>query len=285
MASEWKKGDLTLRLIFINSIVFLVVNILFLLFDNLGAGWSQYVFYLASSSSPAYLLFHPWTLVTHMFTHENFGHWLWNMVALYFSATIFTHFLGKKKLLTTYLVAGFSGFLLYFLAFNLIPSLGGHGSVLGASAAIMGVLLAAAATAPEFELSIWGIINIKLKYLAAIYVILDVVGLRDGWNSGGHIAHLGGALFGFVYARQLKDSRNITSWAEMWVGILFFGDKRKKTKLVKLRSDTFRSDEEFNLEKKERQKRVDDILDKISRSGYESLTREEKDFLFRYSQK
>ena len=283
--NEWNKSDVTLRLVIINTLVFLGINAVYLLVPNAEENAGRYALYLASSASLRFLLYHPWTIITHMFAHVEFSHWLWNMVALYFSSVIFIYFLGKKKLVTLYFGGGLAGFSCFVLLAQFIPTLGRDNAVLGASAAIMAIFLAAAATAPDFEVSIWGIIRVKLKYLAAVYVILDFVSLRGGWNSGGHIAHLGGALFGFLYARQLKEGKNLLAWLETQVGRLFFGERRRRVHAVKTRSAATKSDELFNLEKKERQQRIDSILDKISKAGYESLTKEEKDFLFRFSQK
>lgn len=282
---EFKLSDTTMRIVLVCTAVLLLVNLgLLLLSDDGLAMAAHYNLYLSASSDGWYMLNHPWTLITHMFTHVDFWHWLWNMVGLIFSGRLFHHFLGNRKMLTTYLLGGLAGFALFFIAFNLLPIIDGEATVIGASGAIMAVFIAIAAYAPNYEVGLFGgSWRIQIKYLAAVYVIADFVSIRYFENTGGHLAHLGGALYGFVLARYLREGKDIQAWAEKWIGRWFFGERPVRMKVVKTQRP--RTDEDFNAEKLRNQKRVDSILDKISRGGYDSLTREEKEFLFKYSQK
>jgi membrane associated rhomboid family serine protease len=283
--SEFKLSDTSMRIILVCTAILVGINIVLLSVTKLESSGllEYYALYLAASSDPWYMLTHPWTLITHMFTHIQFDHWLWNMVGLLFSGRLFSHFLGNKSMFTTYLAGGLGGYALFFITVNLLPIYDGEVTVLGASAAIMAVLLGIATYAPNYEVSIWGIFNIRLKYLAALYVIFDFVSIRYFENTGGHIAHLGGALYGFILARYLREGINIQRIPEKWIGRLFFGERPVRMKVVS--SKKTKTDEEFNADKLKNAKRVDALLDKISRGGYDSLTKEEKEFLFKQSQK
>jgi hypothetical protein len=156
--------------------------------------------------------------------------------------------------------------------------------VLGASAAVMAIVVATAVTKPNQVVMFFGVVRMELKWLAAILVLLDLASIRQSANSGGHIGHLGGAIYGYFYASQLKKGKDMGSWIHRmldWFQGLF---KRKKM-YVASNQGRPKTDEQFNLEKKAKQQRIDQILDKISRSGYDSLSKDEKDFLFKNADK
>ncbi|MDZ4823382.1 MAG: rhomboid family intramembrane serine protease [Flavobacteriales bacterium] len=278
LKNEFRRGNLPLRLVLINTAVLIFINLL-----QLTIGESSTIFYFGASTDFVYTITHPWTIITHMFTHKDFWHWFGNMVVLYFAGLMFLQFLGAKKFLSTYLVGGLAGLVLCIIGGLISEDLSGR-MLIGASAAIMACFVAVASYAPNFEVNLFGVFRVQLKYIAAVYVILDFVSIGESLNSGGHVAHLGGALYGFMYARLLKDGRNIQSWMDSLVGMIFFGERRSKLRVVHTKRGG-KSDEEFNIEKKANQRRVDVILDKISRGGYESLSKEEKEFLFKFSQK
>lgn len=287
--NQYKNGSVLIKLIFINVLVFLAVNVIGLLlyFFNIENGIQQLVYWLSLPSDVTKLLYRPWTILSYMFLHEEIFHLLFNMLVLYFGGQIFLQFLNNKKLLSTYLLGGLSGGLLYVLLFNVLPVFEQQTSLsfaLGASASVMAVLIAAATYVPNFVVRLIFLGNVKLKYIALIYVVLDVISIPKG-NSGGHIAHLGGALFGFVYISQLQKGKDLTAGFNRFLDSLksLFSFKRKMKVVYK--SPKSRDDYQFNEQKKANQQKIDAILDKISKSGYDSLTGEEKAILFDASRK
>jgi len=286
---KFQGGDALMRLLLINVGVFLLINIYLLLLFITKAEPTAFLgdnLALAASSNWEVLLIRPWSVVTHMFAHVQFGHFLFNMIALYFMGQLFVSLQGSKRLLNLYVLGGLSGFALFFIAYNVFEvfrTIQGT-YVLGASAAVMAITVAAATLQPKREIYLFGAIRLELMWLAAILILLDLASVRSGINSGGHIGHIGGAIFGFIYARQLQKGKEMGSWLTSLferVSRLFSGKRMK----VVSNNGRPKTDEQFNLEKKERQRRTDEILDKISRSGYDSLSKGEKEFLFKNAQK
>lgn len=286
MWSYWKKSDALTRLLTINAAVFVFLLILHILqrwtsssFVDL---WGE-DFHLAATAYFPELIRRPWSIISHMFTHVEFSHFLFNMVSLYMAGRLFQVFLSPAQLVVNYLLGGLSGFGLYVLAYNVFPALNEKSFILGASAAVMSIILTVGVIQPDFEVKLFGVFDMKLKWLCALLVLLDLVTLRKGENTGGHIGHLGGALFGVLYAVQWQKGKHPAQWLERWLDRLRNGPRRKGMR-VEVNHGRPKTDDEFNAERKAKQDRVDRILDKISRTGYESLSKEEKDFLFKNSQ-
>ena len=275
-----------MQLIYINGGIFLLMMVLRLLFYLTGNAdsFELFTYYLTIPASPKLLLFRPWTLLTHMFIHAGFLHILFNMVWLYFGGTIFLNFLDSKKLLSTYLLGGFSGAAFFVLAMNMFPIFSPtapYAVAEGASAAVLAIMVAAATTVPNYVVRLVLIGPVKLKYIALVSVILDILLIPNG-NAGGHFGHLGGAFFGFLFASQLKRGTDLT--VDFLKPIYWlkngFPKRHKKIKVVHRKP---KSDHEFNAEKASKQEQIDTILDKIKRSGYDSLSKKEKEILFKAS--
>lgn len=292
---QWRTGGMVVRLILINVTVFLALFVIQLIMlgvagTRMGAeAMREYyvVQWLRSTSDLGELLYKPWTVFTYMFLHADIGHIFWNMIMLWFGGRMFQDLLGDKRLLGNYLLGGLCGFVLFVLSQNLFPGIhGGYTSgIQGASAAVLSVFVGIAAYRPDMIVNLILIGPVKLMYVAAVFVLLDFIGIGSG-DGVAHEAHLGGALYGFLAAQQLKRGND---WSLGFVNFLEriwpFG-RRRTPKLRVEKSFTRsaqRSDEAFNSTKREKQARVDGILDKISRSGYDSLSKEEKDFLFKAS--
>lgn len=250
----------------INISVFLLLNILIHLV-KLGGGKMQ----AAEILSPLICLpgnlsefgTHFWTLGTYMFAHLGFRHLLGNMLWLFFLGRIFCELLGSKRMFTVYLLGGLSGGILYLIISQFIA--GGPNSILlGASGSVMAVVVGVATYSPDYRIFPFGI-PMKLKWLALISFILTTL-LDLSENTGGKAAHIGGALFGLIWAYNLKK------------GNMFAGTFQRKPKLNVVHTKRV-SDAEYNAQKLSVRKRVDEILDKISRSGYDSLSKDEKEFL------
>ncbi len=286
--SFFKSGDGLSRLIFVNVSVFIVLLIIAVVaqFNGRSVRLEEYPnIYLSSTSDLELLARKPWTILTHMFAHIEVGHFLFNLVTLFTVGKLFRHFLGSKRLVANYILGGLAGFLVYLICYNIFPGLNTKSSILGASAAVMSLIITIGMVKPNYAIKLFGVFEMKLIWLCGILVFVDLISLQKGFNSGGHLGHLGGALFGFFYARNYNEGKNMASWFENLlsrISSVFNGKKRSDLHTVHKRPKT---DEQFNVEKASRQKRIDQILDKISRAGYDSLTKDEKDFLFKYSQK
>lgn len=282
LIARWKSFGIVERLITINVLVFITIFTLSLVgkwfnISILNAG-SESEFFLAVSSNWRVLLARPWTIVTHMFVHAGVMHILFNMVFLYFAGRMFVGFFGAKKLLSTYLLGGISGFILFFIASQLLPNTGGM--AVGASAAIMAIFIAVATYFPNMEIRLFLFGNVKLKYVALIYILIDYLSL-GGMNAGGHIGHLGGAAYGFALMYNLKHGRDIGLWFEQLLDRLASLFSRKGMRVVHRNKPKKRvvSDDDFNAQKLDKQKQIDRILDKISKGGWDSLSKDEKEFL------
>ncbi len=288
--NQYKSGSALIKLIIINVAVFIGVHLIGLIFwfsavDN---GANIIVSWLALPASVSQYLFKPWTIITYMFLHESFIHILFNMIVLYFGGTIFLNYLSGKKLVVVYLLGGLAGGLIYVLAFNLLPvfeHLSTISVALGASASVMAILVAAATYVPNYVVRMMFLGEVKFKHIAIGYVILDLISIPQG-NAGGHIAHLGGALFGFFFVVQLKKGKDFTLGFSRLLDILKAMLKpQKKMKVVYKKQGKTKTDQAYNEQKVNNQKKVDIILDKISKSGYDSLSAEEKSILFDASKK
>lgn len=242
--------------------------------------------WLAVPASLTTLLQHPWTLITYMFLHEDFMHIFFNMLMLYFGGKLFMEYLGGKKLVTTYLLGGLAGALFYIAAFNIFPVFGdilGNSYALGASASVLAILVAVATFVPDYSVNFMFIGRIKMKYIALFLVLIDLLSIERS-NPGGHIAHLGGALWGFIYILALKKGNDPGKLFRP-VRTFFRGLFVRKPKMKVHYTQRPVTDDEYSARKADQQKKIDAILDKISKSGYDSLTREEKDQLFNSSKR
>jgi len=225
----------------------------------------------------------PWSIVTYSFFHGNFWHILMNMLILYYVGRILLNLFDPKKFLNIYFLGVISGGLAFLLSSNIFPAfLENTLPMVGASAGVMAVLLFVCTYMPNQEVRLF-VFNIKLWYIGAFFVLKDLIQLPMG-NAGGHIAHLGGAILGYFYARQLAEGRDIGAGFSKFIDGLsnMFNTKEKKApmKTVYKNKASVRTTKS-KREKDINQRQIDDILDKISKSGYESLTKAEKDFLFK----
>ena len=295
------KSSMVGKLLIINIAVYLFISVADILFFLFGMpGYMEYlsVKYLAMPAALDRLAFRFYTPLTYMFLHVDFWHIFANMLWLFCIKQMLEMLLNNRQILGIYLLGGLTGAVVYALSYNVFPvfSAGLDSAVcLGASAAVTAYIVMIAVLQPDYKVLFFGILPVTFKWIAVAYVVFDVFQLK-GDNAGGHFAHLGGALFGLLFALQFKKGRDITE-----------GFNRLIDKLVSLGSVSFRkpemkvnynkykdtnitenkpfTDAEFNAKKAEDQKKTDEILDKISKSGYANLTKEEKEFLFKMSRK
>ncbi|MBB3054694.1 rhomboid family protein [Mucilaginibacter gotjawali] len=285
MSTLWKDIQLKMLhsgsklnlLIGINIIVFLLINVpsifetLFFNSHNLDRLTTEYLLLPASLHK---LLTHFWTPLTYMFMHAGIFHILFNMLWLYWFGQIFEEFLGKKRTVGLYLMGGFAGAFLFVFCYNVLPfytqlHVADNSTLVGASAGVMAVMVATATQLPNYTIPLILIGPVKLKWLVLFFIVVDFFGITSA-NAGGELSHLGGALIGFIYIKQLQKGND-------WIaGITKIFKPRPKLRVVS-------SNPSGRSSGAPRQEEIDLILDKISRSGYDSLSKQEKDILFRAS--
>ncbi|MDA8923806.1 rhomboid family intramembrane serine protease [Flavobacteriaceae bacterium] len=228
------------------------------------------------SPHPSTFIFQPWTLISYGFLHGSFGHILWNMLLLYYAAQFFLNLFSPKRFLNVYFSGIIAGGVVFMLSYALFPVFEGHyPSLVGASAGVMAVLIFSCTYMPNQEIRLL-FFNVKLMYLGIGLVVLDVLQIPTG-NAGGHIAHIGGAALGFLYASQLQKGNDIGRGFDWVIESITAMFKPKKT--METVHKAKRKSRQPSYVKS--QKEIDTILDKISDSGYESLSKEEKELLFK----
>ena len=280
-----KGGNSLTKLIYINVGVFLITSILHVLSFLFMVNSLEFLNYFTLPASISYFIKKPWSIITYMFLHQSFIHLLFNMIWLYFGGQIFLSFFDNKKLISTYVLGGISGAVLFIISFNLFPAFAGvlqNAVAVGASASVLAIIMAITTKSPNYSIRLFLIGNIKLKHIAIVSIVLDILSIPQG-NAGGHIAHLGGAFFGYLYVKQLNGGNDIASGFNKIMDYLATYLKRE-SKLKKAYSRK-KSDQDFRKEKVQEQAKIDKILEKIAKSGYEGLTQEEKDILFKASKK
>jgi membrane associated rhomboid family serine protease len=282
----FRNGSNLTRLVYINIAVFVLITIVavigFLLNNQEISGKALDLFSVPASLNA--LLTRPWTLITYMFTHKDIWHILFNMLWLYWFGRIFLEYLDERKLVAVYLLGGLSGALVYILSFNIFPAFTGvvaDSVAIGASASVMAIVIAIATYVPDYTVQLILLGRIKIKYMAlAIFVLTSVMDFSI--NSGGKLAHIGGAFFGYFYSINLKHGHDIGKGFNSIID--FFATIFKPRKKLKVTHKKVATEYEYNKIKGEHQKQINNILDKISKGGYESLTKEEKETLFKESQ-
>ncbi len=283
------------QLILINVIVFvaLIVTRTILYLTGASGIYSLIMQYLALNSHPLTFITRPWTLITYFFTHEGFLHIIFNMLNLYWFGQLVREYLGEKKLQSLYILGGIAGGVLYLLSYNFIPYFADRAAfsmMIGASASVLAIVVGAATLLPNFAFNLILIGPVKIKYIAAFLVLLSISG-AVGDNAGGNIAHIGGAVLGWLFIKQLQRGtdlgRPIHAILDFFTNLF---KRRPKLKVTHRRTGAApfmprNNGAATSTSGKPDQSEIDRILDKISSSGYESLSKEEKQKLFQASQK
>lgn len=287
ISNQYKFGGMYMKLLLINVGVFLVFFIINL-FSKLMMVPTGYIDSLfVFNSNPEIFLRQPWGIITYMFMHASFMHLLMNMLIFFFMGRMFEQFMGSKKMLSTYIIGGLSGAVLFAIAQNAFPLLRLNDSVylVGASGSVMAILAATATYAPRMEVFLFGLIKVPLWGIAILMALIDITSLASA-DGVAHFAHLGGLIYGYVFATQWKKGKDISTWFDKSISFLVGLFKRKPKMKVEYskhrKSSSKRSTGDkytYNEQKINRQAKLDAILDKIKVSGYDGLTKEEKDFL------
>ena len=299
---EFSQGNMITRIIIVNVALFMLLNLVKLLLYFASGGvlpetYDTFRNFFLISSNWQHTLTHPWSIFTSMFMHEGVFHILFNMLFLYWFGKIVGDLIGDEKILPIYLLGGLAGMAAYFLSANVMPfgALGGR-YALGASAAVMAIVVSAGMIAPNYIMHLLFLGAVKLKYIVTALVFIDMISLANNVNTGGHFAHLGGALFGLFYILRLREGNDLAVPVNNLIDKIrnfFKGTPQKKTtrkgprmayknpskKARKRAKGSAASDSPLQSH----QERIDSILEKIKQSGMESLSEEEKDFLFNAS--
>ena len=272
---QYKTGGMVQKLIFWNIGCFLLSLVFFYSFSVVKF---QIPTWIALSSDFGTFIRTPWSLITFNFFHAGFLHLIFNLMVLHFSGRLFSTYFTDKQLLGVYVLGGIFSGITFVLSYVFIEK---AGLLVGASGAIMAILIAAATYAPFMLLRIPLIGIVKLWHVAFVILLVDLIQMPLD-NTGGHLAHLGGALFGFIYIKLLQSGKDITKpFLALLDTFAYLFKPKKKTPFKKVHRNTTKKVVNSFTEKDITQKQIDDILDKISKSGYDSLTKEEKEFLFK----
>ena len=275
---QYKLGGIALRVIYWNIACFLISLIFFYQYS---VGQFDFPNWLALSSDPQVFIYKPWTFLTYAFFHDGFLHLLFNMLVLNFASNLFLTFFTQKQYLGLYVLSAIFSGVVFALSFYL---LGYAASIVGASAAIMAILVATATYQPLMNVRLLLVGNVKLWHITAVILVLDLMQFRLG-NMGGHISHLAGAVFGFIFIKLLQNGTDLSIIVSRILD--FFVNLFKKspsTPFKKVHKNYNKPTEKTTsriVTKDKTQQQIDEILDKISQSGYDCLTKEEKEFLFK----
>ena len=284
LKDKFRRGNISIQLIYINVAVFILTTMLEVILQLFNRSLTGVFEWLELPASFSRFILQPWSILTYMFMHAGLMHILFNMLWLYWFGTLFLNFFSSKHLRGLYLLGGFCGGLLYMVAYNVFPYFSqmiDFSFMLGASASVLAIVAATAYREPNYPIRLLLFGTIRLKYLALIVIGTDLLFITSN-NAGGHIAHLGGALAGLWFAAGLSKGMDITSWINKTLDALtsLFSFKPRKPKMKVHYSTDRQKDYDYNTRKKAQTEEIDRILDKLKKSGYESLTTEEKKSLF-----
>lgn len=278
---QFTTGNMVIRLIIINVGVFIIINLLKAFSPASSGTFDTILSFLAIPGEIMAFIKHFWTLFTHMFLHVGLWHMAINMLYLYWFGRIVGDLVGDRHILPLYILGGIVGGLAYVMSYQLLGSSIIGAYALGASAAVMALVMAAGLIAPEYNMRLLLIGNVKLKWVVLAIIVLDLISLANGRNTGGHIAHLAGVLFGYIYITSLRSGTDLSTW--------FSRKESANAQLSRKRSPLTVAHKSTNKHQgghRAATKRTDDvdhILEKIKKSGYDSLTDEEKEVLYKAS--
>ena len=281
---QFKIGDVLTKLLFWNIAFFAIPSIIFGILPLFKVNIA-YFNYVSLSSNPNDLLLKPWSIFTYAFCHSSILHILFNLIMLNFAGRLFLIFFNQKQLLSLYFVGSLFAGIVFLLSYMFFPALANVNTALvGASASVMALLFATVSYSPLMNIRLILFGNVKLWHIALVLIVIDLFQLPME-NTGGHLAHIGGAIFGYIYIRLLKKGTDICNWFTLIIDAFSSIFVKRKSKPFKKVHRTYKAPVEKRVSKivtKDKvQQQIDEILDKISQSGYDSLSSEEKEFLFK----
>jgi len=289
LKQKYRQGNIIIRLIFINTAIFLILRLLFAILSLTGLDGKWVLDWLQMPAGLVPFLEKPWTAFTYMFVHFDLMHILMNMFFLYFFGGIFLRWFSERQLLVQYIFGGLCGALFFVLGYSLMPSLEmveNPAPLIGASASVIGLCVAMAVYRPDEQIPLFMLGSLRLKYIAIIIIVLDLLSFGQN-NAGVGLAHLGGALYGLSFGLFIRRGKDLTAWISPLIyEVKSLFKPQPKTKLKYKRSKrekvykTSDVDQQYRDSKKMEADQIDAILDKIKQSGYDSLSKEEKSRLF-----
>ncbi|MDO5571380.1 MAG: rhomboid family intramembrane serine protease [Bacteroidales bacterium] len=285
LKAGFKRGDFLYRLIFINTLVFLIASLWLVVTRLFNLEQVSFLRYFELPSNLHTLLLQVWSFFTYMFLHTDFLHLLFNMLWLYWFGKMALKWFSEKQIVGIYILGGLFGGILYILAYNLFPMFNEvvySSYLLGASASVLAIVVATAMIAPNESVFLMFLGAVKLKYIAIFVVALSFVNVISD-NAGGNIAHLGGALFGYLFVVLYMKGYDMTKWINKIFDKIV--DWFKPAPKMKVRKGGRQMDMDYNKRKKEEMDEIDAILDKLKRSGYDGLSSDEKKKLFNAGKK
>jgi membrane associated rhomboid family serine protease len=277
ITEKFSSANIVMKVIYITVFVFLInllLNTISFFFNSHG---NFLIKWFALSPNFDSFISKPWTILSYGFLHDGFFHIIFNLLILYYFGMLFLDYFSPKMFLNYYFLGILVGGIIFLLSYNFLPALKSRNALLvGASAGVMSILIGLATLTPNYAIRFQWIGFIKLKHVALFIVVLDVLQIPMG-NAGGHLAHLGGALTGFLLTQYIPNRKSMSSKSN-------FFSKNKKSNNLKT---VYKSKKPVasSINKSEEQQKIDSILDKISKSGYEALSKEEKQFLFDFGKK
>ncbi|MDR0795821.1 MAG: rhomboid family intramembrane serine protease [Tannerella sp.] len=286
MRQTFAKGNIPTKLIFINVGIFILIGLIRIVGTLFQIGGFDWIHYLQMPSSFSLFFYRPWTLITYMFLHADLLHILFNMLWLYWFGRIFLIYFNERQFGGLYISGGIFGALFFLIAYNIFPyfrNMAGVSYLMGASAAVMAIVFAVSFYKKDHEINLLFIGRVKLIYLALFAFMIDLLSIVSA-NAGGHIAHIGGALFGILFATQFQKGKDLTVSVNRLIDRIINWKNRRpaRMKVVYRKQET---DAEYNMRKRKEADTLDEILDKLKQSGYQSLSAEEKKTLFDASKK
>jgi len=279
---QYRMGGVVEKLIYFNVALFAIPYVLLGIFSLFSIPFS-FMQWVSLSSDPSDLLWKPWSILTYAFFHGGIFHILFNLIILFFISRLFLTFFTQKQLLNVYLVGALFAGGIYIISYLIFPALISYkATLIGASGSVMAVMFATTTFAPQMQVRLLLIGTVKLWHIALFYLVIDLISLSSS-NTGGHIAHLGGALFGYLFVKNLQRGNDITAWFGGFIDYVANGFRTKPSHKKHFKKVYHNTPPKPSSKpaKDKTQQQIDEILDKISKSGYDSLTKEEKEFLFR----
>lgn len=263
------------RIIIINVVLYMLLALTQALFPGF---FAQALPYIALPGNVTELAYRPWTLLTHMFSHTGFFHVAWNMIILYWFGNIVGDLIGDKRISTIYFLGGLMGAIFYIVSFYLLPTVAPR--AMGASAAVLSMVFAAVAVAPDYRVHLLLLGPVKIKFIGLFILFFDLLGVASSVNTGGHIGHLGGTFFGFIFVYLLREGVDLSDWKKIVKSETPPKKRHLRVEYVAPKEKRQKSAESLENQGGD----VDRILEKIKKKGFDALTEEEKSILYKASQ-
>lgn len=280
---QYKMGSISIRLVFWNVLLYIVPEVVFAVIKLFKIN-VDYLNFVSVSTNLSDLVWKPWSIVSYSFFHSSPLHLIFNMLMLYYVGRLFITFFTQKQLLGVYLLGAIFSGIVFIASYAFLPALTTISTqMIGASGSIMAILFATTSYQPFMDVRLFGVFKMKLWHIAFVLIFFDLIQLPLN-NTGGHLAHIAGAVFGYIYISLLKRGTDLTSGINSFFDFLAnLFNKKDRTKFRKVYVNPKKQVEKREsriVTKDKAQQQIDEILDKISKSGYDSLTKEEKEFLF-----